>query len=124
MLEEVKDITDEVEKYAKSGEKIYFKGDKAYIAVSEPLKVHNFHMQKDHVDYNQIIVAEAVYSLIKDHKAPVAISNLTGITNEHLSLYGEPLNECDTKLVNFLKGQNILIGAHNTNYDMRISRAN
>lgn len=124
LLEEVKDITDEVEKYAKSGEKIYFKGSKAYIAVSEPLKVHNFHMQKDHVDYNQIIVAEAVYSLIKDHKAPVAISNLTGITNEHLSLYGEPLDECDTKLVNFLKGQNILIGAHNTNYDMRISRAN
>lgn len=78
------------------------------------------------VVYNREIQAEMIAFLIKDQdfKVPQEMTNLTGITQEHLDRHGKPTRLADTEISDYYKGKIVLFGAHNTPYDARILRAN
>ena len=76
--------------------------------------------------YNREIQAEMIAYLIKDDdfKVPQEMTNLTGITQEHLDRHGKPTAVADAEIAGYYKERKVLFGAHNTPYDARIMRAN
>lgn len=76
--------------------------------------------------YNREIQAEMLAYLIRDDdfKVPQEMTNLTGITQEHLERHGTYTHVADAEIANYYKGKRTLFGAHNTPYDARIMCAN
>jgi single-stranded DNA-specific DHH superfamily exonuclease len=92
-----------------------------------PIAYVNNHAEIDgKVVYNREIKAEMLAFLITDDdfKVPQEMTNLTGITQEHLNKHGKPTKLVDKEISDYYKGKTVLFGAHNTPYDARIMRAN
>lgn len=88
--------------------------------------VNNHAIIGGEVVYNREIRAEMIAYLIRDDdfKVPQEMTNLTGITQEHLDKHGKPTHVADAEIAAYYKGKRVLFGAHNTPYDSRIMRAN
>lgn len=72
---------------------------------------------------NQEVVGERIVELVNQNNIPTDISLLTNIKQSHLNEYGKPLKEIDVKFSKYIQDlgvENVLIGAHNTEYDLRI----
>lgn len=78
------------------------------------------------VIYNREIKASTLSRLVKedDFNLPIYMTYLTGVKNQHLDKYGKPIAEVDEFFTNFYKDKKIIIGAHNTRYDLGICEAN
>lgn len=78
------------------------------------------------VIYNREIKASTLSRLVKedDFNLPIYMTYLTGVKNQHLDKYGKPIAEVDEFFTSFYKDKKIMIGAHNTRYDLGICEAN
>lgn len=109
--------------------KILYKGNDIYFVENNEEKmihIKNKEEKGNNVIINRTIKATTLSRLIKesDNKVPIYMTYLTGINNEHINKYGKEIKEVDDFFADFYKGKDIIIGAHNTNYDLRISQAN
>ena len=92
-----------------------------------PIAYVNNHAEiNGEIVYNREIKAEMLAFLVKDDdfRVPQEMTNLTGITQEHLDKHGKPTHVADKEIAEYYKGKKVLFGAHNTPYDARIMRAN
>lgn len=100
--------------------------DKATPGLGPIAYVNNHAVIDGKVIYNREIQAEMIAYLIRDDdfKVPQEMTNLTGITQEHLERHGKYTHVADAEIATYYKGKTVLFGAHNTPYDARILRAN
>lgn len=109
---------------------IYYRGENGekepFYYDGEIEKINNVILKDDKYVINREIEATTLSRLIKeeDFKMPIYMSYLTGVNNEHLNKYGKTLLETDNFFSDYYKGKKVMIGAHNTPYDIRIARAN
>lgn len=109
---------------------IYYRGENGekepFYYDGEIEKINNVILRDGKYIINREIEATTLSRLIKeeDFKMPIYMSYLTGVNNEHLNKYGKTLLETDNFFSDYYKGKKVMIGAHNTPYDIRIARAN
>ncbi len=110
----------------KTGEKTYYIAENSDGNFPNHKKVSNFKFDKNEVTINRGIRAEMLSRLVKptDFVIPAYMTKLTGITNEIARKHGVEIEELDTVFAEYFKGKNLIVGAHNTNYDDKILRAN
>ena len=90
------------------------------------LQIKNYNELGDTINFNRSIQATMSAYLIKDKdfRVPQEMTNLTGITQDLLNEYGQPVGKVDKELSEYYKDKNVLFGAHNIPYDARVIRAN
>lgn len=90
------------------------------------LQIKNYNMIGNNITFNRSIQATMSAYLIKDKdfKVPQEMTNLTGITQELLNEFGQPVGKVDKELSEYYKDKKVLFGAHNIPYDARVIRAN
>lgn len=88
-------------------------------------KVGNYKRKGEEVIFNQQIQCQTLSYLIKeDFKVPLSLTHLTGITTEQLNSYGKTIKDVEKGLLAFIGSQEMMVNAHNTNYDMGVLSAN